>query len=135
MRGDTSRRTFLASLVRSSFAASALVAKLSSAQQTSRTGRLDLRVFDSASNQAMPARFHLQLEGGLPWTPLARPAGHHHGDSVPPLLTGHDFQPMIAPVSTSLLATHLSRGEVVLELPVGRHRLYVSRGFEYKPLQ
>jgi hypothetical protein len=131
----TSRRAFLASLARSSLAATALVTKSSSAQQTSRTGRLDLRVFDSTSNQSMPARFHLQLENGLPWTPLARPSGHRHGDSVPPLLTGHDFQPMIAPVSTSVLATHLSRGEVVLELPVGRHRLYVSRGFEYKPLQ
>lgn len=131
---NTSRRNFFASLVRSSLAVTALLAKSSSAQQTSRTGRLDLKVFDKKSSKGMPARFHLQLESGLPWTPLARPAGHHHGNAVPPLLTGHDFQPMIAPQSTSVLSTHLSRGQVVLELPVGRHRLYVSRGFEYKPI-
>lgn len=116
-------------------AMTALFAKSSSAQPTSRTGRLDLRVFDKKSSKAMPARFHLQLEGGLPWTPLARPSGHHHGNALPPLLTGHDFQPMIAPQSTSVLSTHLSSGQVVLELPAGRHRLYVSRGFEYKPIQ
>ena len=131
---NKSRRTFFANLVRSSLAMTTLLAKSSSAQQTSRTGRLDLKVFDKKSSKGMPARFHLQLESGLPWTPLARPAGHHHGNAVPPLLTGHDFQPMIAPQSTSVLSTHLSRGQVVLELPAGRHRLYVSRGFEYKPI-
>ena len=130
----TSRRTFFAGLVRSSLAMSAFLAKSSSAQQTSRTGRLELKVFDKKHGKGMPARFHLQLEGGLPWTPLARPAGHHHGTALPPLLTGHDFQSMIAPQKTSVLSTHLSRGEVVLELPAGRHRLYVSRGFEYKPI-
>jgi hypothetical protein len=132
---NTSRRAFLASLVRSSSAVATLLAKSTLAQQSSRTGRLQLKVFDKKSSQPMPARFHLQLESGLPWTPLARPVGHHHGESLPSLLTGRDFQPMITPVSTSVLSTHLSWGEVVLELPVGRHRLYVSRGFEYKPRQ
>ncbi len=131
---NRSRRAFLADLVRSSLAMNAVLAKSILAQQTSRTGRVDLKVFDKKTSQPMPARFHVQLENGLPWTPLARPAGHHHGGSVPALLTGHDFQPMIAPVNTAVLSTHLSRGQVVLELPVGRHRLYVSRGFEYKPV-
>jgi hypothetical protein len=116
-------------------AANALFAKASAVQSSDKTGRLDLKVFDSKAGQAMPARFHLQLESGLPWTPLARPAANHHGSAAPHLLTGHDFQPMIAPHKTSVLSTHLSRGEAVLELPVGRHRLYVSRGFEYKPVQ
>src|SRR5688572_3547961 len=129
------RRTFFTRLVRSSLAANALLAKARAAQPSDKTGRLDLKVFDRKSGQGMPARFHLQLESGLPWTPLARPAGNHHGNAVPSLLTGHDFQPMIAPHKTSVLSTHLSRGEAVLELPAGRHRLYVSRGFEYKPVQ
>jgi hypothetical protein len=131
---NASRRTFFANLVRSSLAVRALLAKPSAAQRTSSTGRLDLSVFDKKSSKGMPARLHLQLESGLPWTPLARPAGHHHGDAVPPLLTGHDFQPGIAPQRTSVLSTHLSNGQVVLELPAGRHRLYVSRGFEYRPV-
>src|SRR5262245_15948507 len=132
---DPSRRAFLANLVRSSLAMNAALAKSVSAQRSKKTGRLELKVFDKKANRPMPARFHLQLEGGLPWTPLTRPVGHRHGDSVPALLTGHDFQPMIAPVNTAVLSTHLSRGQVVLELPVGRHRLYVSRGFEYKPIR
>jgi len=132
---NPSRRAFLANLVRSSLAMNAVLTRSISAQQATKTGRLDLSVFDKRTSQPMPARFHLQLESGLPWTPLARPGGHHHWDSVPALLTGHDFQPMIAPINTAVLSTHLSRGQVSLELPVGRHRLYVSRGFEYKPIR
>jgi hypothetical protein len=100
-----------------------------------RTGKLDLKLFDKKTSQPMGEISTCKLENGLPWTPLTRPVGHHHGDSVPALLTGHDFQPMIAPINTAVFSTHLSRGEVVLELPAGRHRLYVSRGFEYKPIR
>lgn len=81
----------------------------------------------------MPARFHIELEDGSHWTPVGRTPGHSHS-TTSDVLTGHDFQDSLAPARCSLEWTHLNRGEAVLRLPTGHHRLFVSRGFEYEPL-
>lgn len=130
--GNLSRRRFLRGLVRSTLAALPLASYGPS--RSGASAELHLRVYERGKGRPLPARFHLELEDGRHWTPTRRPLGHGHGTSLSDVLTGEDFHPMLAPARCALLWTHLSRGEAVLELPAGRHRLYLSRGFEYRPL-
>ncbi len=136
--GGCTRRSFLAKLSRSAVAVAAAHERaLSQGSTKPGTGRLLLRIFDASTAEAIPARLHVELPGGSHWTPVGKVPGHGHAADGPGdgLLVGRDFKEMLAPARCSLDWTHLSRGEAQLELPVGRSRLYVSRGFEYRPIQ
>ncbi len=130
----SSRRDFLSKLAGSAVA-SALSTPLALARTAPGSGRLHLTVFDQRSGQPMPARLHIQLADGSHWTPISASSGHHHAEAVPGLVTGYDFESMVAPARCSLLSTHLSRGEAILELPPGKCKIFLSRGFEYRPVQ
>jgi len=130
-----SRRSFLGELMSSALVAAALSRGPGPQSGDAIPGRLQLRLFDKDAGLPVPARLHVELPDGSHWTPVGYGSGHdHHDSSAAEILTGRDFGPMLAPARCSLEWTCLSSGEAYLELPPGRSRLFISKGFEYIPL-
>ena len=129
------RRLFLKELVSSALAAASCYGR-GMPSSTAGLGRLRLKLFDADTGLPVPARLHVELPDGSHWTPVGYASGHVHDEgSEAEILTGHNFGPMLAPAKCSLDWTCLSSGEAYLELPSGRSRLFISKGFEYLPLR
>lgn len=128
---QTSRRRFLSKLTRSVWAGMALGYSGKAVARQQGAGWLELEVFDGDSSRLMPARIHVELPDGTHWTPLSSPTHY----ARPEILSGEQFAPMLAPARCSLDWTYLKSGKAVLELPAGKSRVFLSRGFEYDPVQ
>ncbi|MCP3910770.1 MAG: hypothetical protein GY713_07445, partial [Actinomycetia bacterium] len=95
------------------------------------TQRVRLRVLDAESKQPVPVKLHVHGEAGeyLP------PTDRHR---IPNPKWFEDYGADYVALDTSERSSHLSTyipGETVIDLPIGRVYLEISKGFEVRPLR
>ena len=102
---------------------------------TSQWSMLHIKVRDGITKELVPARIHIKRPDGTCYAPPSEIAEEFSGEQAPQLvLPVHFRENLHICKGIDIQSVHLTIGEAVFPVPAGELTLYVSRGYERRPV-